>query len=180
MNSMVTQEFKNNNFNSVLQTSIGSTVVWEGPRLTTMYPRLGVPKGSDRAICRTVNGVLQAKVNDKSILFANNTGVTVTFALWGEYNKAKGVISSAKYYIDAKYGSNFLEVLSAFNRGGYGVPIFNSNGALGSYAFNSFSNHAQNIFMRATFVRELPQTTPVVPIPLDITFSGILLAADPG
>lgn len=180
MNSQVTQEFKNLVLNDVLQTPIGSTVFWESPRLTTMYPRPGAPKGSDRSVCSTVNGALQVQLLDKTLLLGDYTGVSVTAGLWGEYNKARGVIASTKYYLDGQYADTPVLPLLAYDYlgfQGYGVPIFNSNGGLGFNAWNSFSNQAQNIYIRLAFVRELPQTRPTVPIPIKVVCSGALMAA---
>lgn len=182
MKSQVTQEFKNLVLNDVLQTPIGSTVVWESPRLTTMYPRPGAPKGSDRAICRVINGVLQVQVLDKNLLLGDYTGVSVTAGLWGEYNKAKGVIASTKYYLDGQYADSPIQPLLSYDYlglQGYGVSLLNSNGGLGFNAWNSFSNQAQNIYIRLAFVREAPQTKQTVPIPIKVVCSGALIAADP-
>ena len=93
MKSIVTQEFKSNIIQDTLGTQRGATVSWESPRLTTAYPRPGAEKGADRGICKTVNGVLQVEILEKDILFADNTGVTITAGLWGEYNNAQGQIA---------------------------------------------------------------------------------------
>ena len=193
MNSVVTQEFKSTVFQDTLGTAIGSTVTWESPRLTTMYPRKGAEKGADRGICRTVNAVLQVDVLDKTLLFGDFTGVSVTAGLWGEYNKASGVIASNTYALDQQYGYTTIVVPPIFtlsfpagnSKTGYGVPYYQSNGGLGFIAWSTFSNQAQNVYVKLSFVRATPQGTsdiPVVtvPIPIKIKCSGVLLASDLG
>jgi hypothetical protein len=187
MKSVVTQEFKSTPFQDLLGTRIGSTVTWESPRLTTMYPRPGAVKGADRGICRTVNAVLQVEVLEKELLFGDNTGVTVTAGLWGEYNKVSGVIASNTYAIDEKYGFYEMVIPPIFTlnnlaetKTGYGVPYYQSNGGLGFIAWSTFSNQAQNVYVKLAFVRSTPQDRPTVPIPIKIKCSGILLASDLG
>jgi hypothetical protein len=188
MNSVVTQEFKSTVFEDLLGTQIGSTVTWESPRLTTMYPRPGAVKGADRGTCRTVNAVLQVEILEKQLLLGDNTGVIVTAGLWGEYNKVSGVISSNTYALDQKYAYTEIVVPPAFtlffppgnSKSGYGVPYYQSNGGLGFRAWSTFSNQAQNIYVKVAFVRSTPQDTPTVPIPIKIRCSGVLLAADLG
>jgi hypothetical protein len=181
MKSTIAQEFRDVSFSGILQEQKGATVTWESPRLTTMYPRLGVPKGSDRAVCRTVNGVLQVKILDRSLLLGGNSGVSVTAGLWGEFNKSKGVLVSTKYYLDGRYANDLIlpdPAISPITRG-YGIPMFNSNGVLGFNAWNSFSNHAQNIYIRLSFVKDVTYDIATGPIPIKILCSGVLLAADP-
>ena len=189
MNSQVSQEFKSSRLTGELDTRIGSTFTWDSPRLTTMYPRPGAPKGSDRAVCRTVNGLLRVSVlENREALLGPNTGVSVTAGLWGEYNRVPGVLASTKYYLEDIYANfviqpaAYLAVLFGLPRSGWGVPIFDSNGALGFNAWNSFSNHAQNVYIKLSFVRENPPVDPAKPytkIPIKIQCSGLLIAADP-
>jgi hypothetical protein len=192
MNSIVTQEFKSTPFQDLLGTRIGSTVTWESPRLTTMYPRPGAVKGADRGICRTVNAALQVEILEKQLLLGDNTGVTVTAGLWGEYNKVSSVIASNTYALDEKYAFTTIFVPPIFTIGfnpgnskvGYGVPYYQSNGQLGFVGWSTFSNQAQNVYIKLAFVRATPQNNlpfaPVqtVPIPIKIRCSGILLASD--
>ena len=63
---------------------------------------------------------------------------------------------------------------------GYGVPYLESNGALGFNSWGSFSNHAQNIYIKISFVRSLVENNVVVPIPIKMRCSGVLLASDLG
>ena len=189
MNSQVIQEFKSPIITGELGTRVGSAFTWESPRLTTMYPRSGVPKGSDRAVCRTVNGLLRVNVlNNRELVFGSNTGISVTAGLWGEYNRVPGVLASTTYYLEGKYAESFLlprpyfVTLLGIPSGGWGVPIFDSSGALGFSAWSSFSNHAQNIYIKLTFLRAVPPDDPEKPYvraPLSIQCSGLTIAADP-
>lgn len=183
LNSQVVHEFKESRFNSLLNSQVGSTVVWESSRLTTAYSDPTKPKGSDRIICGTVNGVLQVKLLDKSLL-AEKTGITVTAGLWGEYNGVPGVLQSLRYSLDGQYANDliipvFLYPNPILQGRGYGVPIFESNGGLGFTSFQSFSNNAQNIYLRVAFVREIAQEVEPPPVMVDIVCSGVLIAADP-
>ena len=185
MKSTVTQEFKSLPFTGTLESRIGSTVTWESPRLTTMYPNPNSPKGSDRLTCRTVNGILQVKVLDKSLLFNGKSGVSVTAGLWGDYGKGRGVLVSTKYYLDGIYATGTITpgaLVSGATTKGYGVPMLSSNGNLGFPVFSTFSNQAQNIYIRLSFVRDLTEDSfgPQPPAPIKIVCSGVLLAADLG
>lgn len=190
MKSQVIQEFKSNKITGELDTRVGSTFTWTSPRLNTMYPRPGAPKGSDRAVCRTVNGLLKVNIlENRDLILGNNTGIKVTAGLWGEYNKVPGVLESTTYYLEDYYANFPLEtnpiftILFAYPDTGWGVPIFDSNGALGFNAWNSFSNHAQNIYIKLAFRRAVPPRDPELPYlkaPIKIQCSGLLIAADPG
>lgn len=183
MNSQVVHEFKGSRYKHILNSQVGSTVVWESSRLTTAYEDSSMPKGSDRLICATVNGVIQVKLLDKSIL-AEKSGITVTAGLWGEYNGISGVLQSLRYALDGQYANDLITPLFLYPNPilqgrGYGVPIFESNGGLGFYGFQSFSNGAQNIYLRIAFVREIAQEVEPPPAVVDIECSGVLIAADP-
>lgn len=182
MKSQVFYEFKEVAVNGVIGSQRGATFAWESPRLTTMYPRPGAEKGSDRAMCRTVNGVIQLKFLEPELLFNGDTGVSVTAGLWGEYGRGRGVMASTKYYLDGRYADDIIVPNPAVSpiTQGYGVPMLNSNGKLGFNAWSSFSNQAQNIYIRVALVRDDSRNPPYPPIPIKMLCSGILIAADLG
>jgi hypothetical protein len=187
MSFQVTQEFKSNKVVGELDTRVGSTFVWESPRLTTAYPIPGKPKGSDRAICSTVNGILKVDVlENKDLLLGNYQGVLVTAGLWGEYNRVPGVLASVQYFLDDNYANYFVStppitaIFSTAPSIGWGVPLFNNNGGLGFNTFTSFSNHAQNIYIKLVFTRQpkdLGLAINYKKIPIRIQCSGLLKAA---
>ena len=159
MQSLPIQEFKSLPFRAVLGNEQGDYLLWESPRLTTMYPMEGRPKGSDRAVCHTVNGFLRVGVNDKSIL-ANPVGIRVVAGLYGEYAGLSGVIAFTEYQLGS------LDALP-----------YESNGALGVSAWSSFANLAQNIYIRFIIARTDKRTAPAG-LPIDLTFTGSLIGSD--
>jgi hypothetical protein len=158
MQSLPIQEFKSLPFRGTVGALGGSYLVWESPRLTTMYPMEGMPKGRDRGVCHTVNGILQATLKDKALL---TSGCEITAGLFGEYAGISGVIASTTLALGSP-------VTAAF---------YAPSGVIGFDNWSSFSNLAQNIFIRFTVYR--PRTNLVVlPTPVDLTFSGVLIAGD--
>jgi hypothetical protein len=159
MQSLPIQEFKSLPFRGVLGNEAGDYVLWESPRLTTMYPMAGRPPGSDRAVCHTVNGFLQAVVNNKAII-AEPTGIRVVAGLYGEYANLSGVIAFTEYQLTSN------EALT-----------YQANGALGFSAWSSFSNLAQNIYIRFILSRTDRRAEPA-PLPIDLSFTGALIGSD--
>lgn len=182
MKSQPIQQFKSTPFVGLLPTTPGSTVTWESPRLTLMYPVEGRPAGSDRAVCHTVNGILRVRVNDRA-LFDPDATVTVVAGLWGEYGGVPNVIQSTSYalnrFIDG-LGASTIDPLSKYYQVGTDYLTFD--------VWNTFGNLAQNIFIRLSFLRdtryqEKPEPPPpiiVQPTPINVTLNGVLIGSDLG
>ena len=158
MQSQVVQEFKSLPLRGTVGAALGSYLAWESPRLTTMFPIAGMPKGSDRGVCHTVNGFLEANFKDKTIF--SQGGVLLVAGLYGEYAGISGLIQSTT--IDPSTPA--------------ATAIYGSNGAIGFNAWSSFANLAQNIYIR--FVIYQSRGVGGVATPVDITFTGALLGSD--
>lgn len=158
MKSQAIQEFRSN-IRGTVQAPVGSSVVWESTRLSTMFPLEGRPPGSDRAICHTVNGILQVTFKDKT-LFNTPNAVTVYAGLYGEYANIPGLIQ----------GTTIPGIASPLANG-----LYLQNGVLSFDRWSSFANLAQNIFIRITFLQASGQG---VAIPIDCTVSGVLIGSD--
>jgi hypothetical protein len=157
MQSQVVQEFKSLPLRGTVGAAAGSYLLWESPRLTTMFPIAGMPKGSDRGVCHTVNGFLEANFKDKTIF---GSQVLLVAGLYGEYAGISGLIQSTT--IDPSTPA--------------ATAIYGSNGAIGFNAWSSFANLAQNIYIR--FVVYQAAGFGGVPVPVDVTFTGALLGSD--
>lgn len=178
MKSQLTQEFSNGvlrgYFPSTAEGEVrASSISWDSPRLNVTVPYDDRPAGSDRAICRTVNGIICVKFIDKAIFQRNGNGPAaypiITAGLYGEANGIVGALSFKQLYT---IGYNTI--------GTWPLALYNSNGDVGFNFFSSYANLMQNIFMRVTIVRkaaDAPYTNDAVPI--DAVCSGVLLAADP-
>ena len=147
------------------ESSAKNIAVWESPRLTTEYPIDGRPPGSDRGICRIVNGVMSVRFLDKDILRPENY-LEITGSLCGEYAGISGVIQQIAF------AERFSPLYS---------QMYISNGALAFPQLSSFANLMPNIFIRLVFRRSnnndnpLPQNV----VPLNVVISGSLLATNP-
>lgn len=165
MYSLPIQEFKSLPFRGTITPTIGSYLVWESPRLTTMFPLEGRPKGSDRGVCHTVNGFLTANFKDKTILDPTNSDAVLNLrlyaGLYGEYAGVSGLIQSTE-----------LRLSDIGN-----IVAYQSNGSIGFDAWSSFSNLAQNIYIRFTIIR-VSAVNGGIDQPVDVTFTGALLASD--
>jgi hypothetical protein len=179
MKSQPIQLFKSTPFVDLLPVKSGSVATWEGPRLTMMYPVEGKPAGSDRAVCHTVNGLLRVRVNDHA-LFDPDATVTVIAGLWGEYGGVANLIQSTSYplnrFIDG-LGAETIDPLSKYYQVGTDFLTFD--------VWNTFSNLAQNIFIRLSFLRDTRYQEPespiiVQPTPINVTLSGVLIGSDLG
>jgi hypothetical protein len=160
MQSEVVQEFNNMPFEDFFPAGgydYPRTCLWESPRLTTMYPAEGAEKGSDRAICRVVNGFVTVKFLDKSAIVP---GMRVTAMLIGEYAGIYGIIQSFAVNVD----------------GSISTKILLSNGSLGFEQFQTIGNLAQNIFIRVVF--EWGGGVGLPPIKIKTSMTGALLATD--
>ncbi len=172
MKRRVAQEFKNLRFKDTLDPFVGACITWESPRLGTMFPADNAKKGSDRAVCHTVNGVLEVRVNNPVEAFDFNyidvPEVYVTAGLYSEYAGLVGAISSTSYPINPSdlYEPNNIYALS-------------TNGRLGFSFFNSYANLAQSIFIRLTIAnKRISANEETRPRPFDITCYGALIGSD--
>lgn len=159
-----------------------SYITYESPRLTVAAPFEGRPKGSDRAICRTVNGIVKVKLLNKDILnsytddpdafFRGRHTPIITACLCGESSGVEGVIALDQYFCSAspEIGNSYRYVLDRRK----------STGDLGFKILTSYSNLMQNIFIRVTIQRG-PQTdgyTPNKKLKINAVCSGVLIGAD--
>jgi hypothetical protein len=159
MKSQAIQEFRSN-IRGTVQYATSSSVVWESTRLSTMFPLEGRPPGSDRAICHTVNGILQVTFKDKT-LFNTTNAVNVYAGLYGEYANISGLIQ----------GTTISGIGSPPTNG-----FYLQNGVLSFDRWSSFANLAQNIFIRLTFLQAGAPGGATIPI--DCTVSGVLIGSD--
>jgi len=151
-----------------------SSITYESPRLSVAAPFEDREKGADRAICRTVNGIVQVKLLNKDIL-QNITGAffgidapVITAGLYGESAGVEGAIAITQYY---------LSTFSPLNA--YTVARFSTNGDLGFKVFSSYANLMQNIFIRVVIQRG-PATSGFTNSKLKINAvcSGVLIGSD--
>jgi hypothetical protein len=165
INSQPVQEFKSLPLRGTITPTIGSYLLWESPRLTTMYPMEGMPKGADRAVCHTVNGFLTANFKDKTIFDPTNADAVANLrlyaGLYGEYAGISGVIQSTELRL-SDIGT---------------ITAYQSNGGIGFDAWSSFSNLAQNIYIRFTIIR-VSAIGNAQDQPVDVSFTGALIASD--
>jgi hypothetical protein len=122
-----------------------------------MYPAEGAEKGSDRAICRVVNGFVTVKFIDKSIISSVNTNVRA--GLFGEYAGIFGKIQD-------------LEVKLANSAQ---AKILLSNGTFGFDQFQTIGNLAQNLFIRVVISYNGRLT---FPIKIKTSMTGAIIATD--
>ena len=165
INTQPVQEFKSLPLRGTITANIGSYLNWESPRLTTMYPMEGMPKGSDRAVCHTVNGFMTANFKDKTILDPANSDAVLNLrlyaGLYGEYAGISGLIQSTE-----------LRLSDIGN-----IVAYQSNGGIGFDAWSSFANLAQNIYIRFTIIR-VSAVGGGSDQPVDVSFTGALIASD--
>jgi len=151
-----------------------SSITYESPRLSVAAPFNGRPKGADRAICRTVNGIVKVKLLNKEILqsvtgsFFGIDAPVITAGLYGESAGVEGAIAINQYYI-----STFSPINS------YTVARFSTNGDLGFKVLSSYANLMQNIFIRVVIQRG-PATTGFENsrLKIDALCSGVLMGSD--
>lgn len=166
MKGAAIQEFNNVPFSSELypydeQTPFHgkSIAYWESPRLTTEYPIEGRTKGSDRGICKVVNGLIAVRFIDKELLAVDGR-LAISAGLYGEYAGISGIIDQIAF--DQFYTPFFTQ-------------MYASNGALAFPQLSNFANLAPSIFMRVVFQRtdfDLADMS----IPLKVEISGSLIA----
>ena len=175
MKGAAIQEFNNVPFSSELYPALQprafytnkNIAYWESPRLTTEYPLEGRPKGADRGICRIVNGLIAVRFIDKQLIDVDGR-LEITAALYGEYAGISGIIDQIAF------SQEYAPLIT---------QMYASNGALAFPQLSSFSNLAQNIFMRVVFRRSDIQDLEIDPdiksLPLKVAISGSLIATAP-
>lgn len=155
----------------------GGVIIWESPRLSVATPYPNREKGADRSICRTVNGQIQIKIVDKSILnyparydgeFTKPPLITA-----GLYGESAGII-----------GAIDIDQSREFNPALFNALRYTSNGDKAFKIFRSYANLMQNIFIRVTITRADAQDSGVYlyknpPLPIKMVCSGVLIGADP-
>ena len=165
MKGAITQEFNNVPFSGELTNGLepGNIMYWESERLTTEYPLEGKPKGSDRGICKIVNGIITVKFLDKEILSYPNL-LEMSGALYGEYAGISGMIQQI----------SFTQEFTPFV-----TQMYASNGAVAFPQLASYANIAPAIFLRVVFGRRdiySPGETPIPTLPLKVSITGSLMA----
>lgn len=169
-------------------------ITWESPRLTTEVSHPNRPKGSDRAICRTVNGFVNVKLLNKQILLKNWRAeppdlLTVSefypapFLTMGLYGESAGVIAAIAPVQQLRLS---IDVIAGLNQQMI-LVLSESNGDIGSFVFSSYGNLMQNIFIRVSITRGYwsyiyPQSSGILiteEVPVAFSCSGALIAAEP-
>jgi hypothetical protein len=162
-------------------------ISWESPRLTTEIPYDNRPKGSDRSICRTINGILNVRLLNKAVLRRTNNAfkddpATKPFLTMGLYGESSGMIGAITPLQQLR--------LNAFGFDGFNEQILiltNSSGDIGSLVFSSYANLMQNIFLRVSISRGYTgyvydsQGDILInyELPIEFSCSGVLIASDP-
>lgn len=166
------------NFDSVDNTGTG-ILTYDSPRLTTALPRPNEPRGSDRMLCRTVNGIVKVTFDfGKSGV---KRRVIADAALMGAYDGKIGVIQ-AHSTGPSDLGLEFTGSIRYQNVGtnqdetGLYTQANASANGFGFDYFSSYSNLADEIFIRV-IILSLKERPPYANF--NMTVSGVLLAADP-
>ena len=164
---------------------LGEVLTYDSDRLTTALPRKGAEKGDDRAICRTVNGI--ARLN---CLTVGNPGsefaLIATASLMGV---TAGKVAVIQTHTTGPKQIGFIDVTSFITGPNptsnyFGAPLYGaanmSAGAYGFDYFSSYSNLADEIFIRiqiGTFILFGPIREFRIPVKFEM--SAVLLAHDP-
>jgi hypothetical protein len=135
---------------------------WESPRLTTEYPIEGRPAGSDRGICKIVNGLVAVKFLDKQLIEYSGR-LEISAGLYGEYAGISGIMDQISF---SQFYTPFF------------TQMYASNGAIAFPQLSNFANLAQNIFIRVVF-RRIDSDLNLVSLPLKLRISGSLIATAP-
>jgi hypothetical protein len=160
--------------------------VWDSPRLSTQFAEKDAKAGGDRAVCRTVNGIIRIHPLDKFPILGFNeviVGGAYVGLLMGSYGGLNGAIKEQYRIPDPGSGRTprITGIQPSFGKAE--DIVYNSAGAYGSDFFYSYSNLADEIFMRVAitpFSKETLFTFEKVILPIRAEISGVLIAADPG
>lgn len=184
MSGLLALQFKNTltyseiNSDTILNTGTG-ILTYDSPRLTTAVPRPATPRGSDRMICRTVNGVVKVAFDfGKSGV---NRRVIADAALMGAYDGKIGVIQAhstgpSDLGLEITGSIRYQNVGTNQDETGLYTQANASANGFGFDWFSSYSNLADEIFIRVIFL-SLKESPPFANF--NMTVSGALLAADP-
>lgn len=151
--------------------------IYDFPKLTTAYPKRGAHAGSDREICRTVNGAVRLQLLEYDAPGDEFTDsfCYATACLMGAYGGIVGTIqehsfgpSALGYETTGQIRSknpaeDSLYATANMSAGGYGFDYF-----------SSYSNLADSIFIRVEISRGHPRACRA-----RFLVSGFLLAGDP-
>lgn len=162
-----TQEFNAVPIRDTLSAAYGSTITWSSPVLGVAAPVVGRPPGSDRAICRTVNGWIA--VNIRSTAIIADPSITMIASLIGDHNGITGIIASQPVVLGIPPNPAFASPTTAYN--------FLQGNRLSFGQFSSFANLAQNIYLKLLIYRSVPNVLDSDDI--DLTVTGAMLGADP-
>lgn len=154
-----TQEFNAVPIRDTLAAAQGSTIIWTSSALGLAAPVPGRPSGSDRAICRIVNGYLAVTVRNTAIL--SDPSITLIASLVGDHNGITGVIAS--------------QTILLGNQGSF--YNFLTGNRLSFTQFSTFANLAQSAYLKLVIYRSAGQVLATDDI--DLTVTGAMLGADP-
>lgn len=154
-----TQEFNAVPIRDTLAAAQGSTITWSSSVLGVAAPVPNRPPGSDRAICRTVNGFLA--VNVRNTAFLADGGIVIIAQLVGDHNGITGVIASQSVQL-GNQGNAYL---------------FLQGNRLCYNQFSTFANLAQNVYLKLIIYRNGQQA--LADDDIDLTVTGAMLGADP-
>jgi hypothetical protein len=154
-----TQEFNAVPIRDTLAAAQGSTITWTSSVLGVAAPVPNRPPGSDRAICRTVNGALTVTVRNTAIL--TDPSITMIASLVGDHNGVTGIIASQTVLLGSQ--GNAYNLLTG-NR-------------LSFNQFSTFANLAQSVYLKLLIYRNAGQI--LVSDDIDLTVTGAMLGADP-
>lgn len=154
-----TQEFNAVPIRDTLSAAHGATITWSSPALGVTAPVPGRPSGSDRAICRIVNGALAVNVRNTAIL--TDASITIIASLVGDHNGITGIIASQTVLLGGQGNAyNFLQ-----------------GNRLSFNQFSTFANLAQSVYLKLIIYRNADQV--LAPDDIDLTVTGAMLGADP-
>ena len=162
-----TQEFNAVPIRDTLAAAHGSTITWSSPVLGVAAPVPNRPPGSDRAICRTVNGFLVVNVRNTAILA--DPSITMIASLVGDHNGITGIIASQQVILGVPPNPAAPSSTNAYN--------FLTGNRLSFGQFSSFANLAQNVYLKLIIYRNAPLI--LTDDEIDLTVTGAMLGADP-
>lgn len=162
-----TQEFNAVPIRDTLAATHGATITWSSSALGLAAPVPGRPSGSDRAICRIVNGWLAVNVRNTSIL--PDPSITLIASLVGDHNGITGIIASQQVILGVPPNPAVASPTNAYN--------FLQGNRLSFGQFSTFANLAQSAYLKLVIYRSLPNIVDADDI--DLTVTGAMLGADP-
>lgn len=162
-----TQEFNAVPIRDTLPAAHGATITWTSSALGVAAPVPGRPPGSDRAICRTVNGFLSVNVRSTAILA--DPSITIIASLVGDHNGITGIIASQQVILGVPPNPAFASPTNAYN--------FVTGNRISFGQFSTFANLAQSVYLKLLIYRSQPNILNSDDI--DLTVTGAMLGSDP-